>query len=160
MSQDPLAPIEPRGIFDGLRWGWILRGALLDIVLTAAASIPLLLLLAGPAAFSEDQEVANEAMEIALTSPEGLFWTMLIGLSATAVGACYGARRAGAHHVRHGGWVAVVSLVLGLPFLLVAGSQGGAANPLWYDALSIAGMLPAGLLGGLIARKLEGAAAP
>ena len=159
MSQDPLAPIEPQGIFDGLRWGCIIRGALLDIVLTAVASIPLLFLLAGPAAFSDDQEVANEAMDRALTSPEGLFWTMLIGFSATVIGAYYGARRAGTHHVRHGGWVAVVSLALGLPLLLLAGSQGGAANPLWYDALSIAGMLPAGLLGGLIAHKLGGAAA-
>ncbi len=157
MSQGPPAPIEPHGIFDGLKWGCIVRGALLDILLTAIASIPLVLLLAGPAAFSENQEVADEAMERALTSPEGLFWGMLIGFSATVAGACYGALRAGTHYLRHGGWVAVVSLALGLPLLLLPTTQGSAANPFWYDAISITGMLPAGLLGGLLARKFRGA---
>jgi hypothetical protein len=159
VRQDPFAPIEPEGILDGLRWGCILRGALLDIGLTIAASIPLLLVLAGPTAFSEDADIANETMDQALTSPEGLFWSMVIGLLATVVGAYYGARRAGSHHLRHGGWVAVVSLALGLPFMLLSGGQGGAGNPFWYDALSIVCMLPAGLLGGLTARKLGGDAA-
>ena len=159
MRQDPLAPIEPEGILDGLRWGCIVRGALLDIGLTVAASIPLLLVLAGPTAFSEDVDAANEAVDRALTSPEGLFWTMVIGLLATVVGGYYGARRAGSHHLRHGGWVAIVSLTLGLPFLLLSSGQGDAGNPFWYDALSIVGMLPAGLLGGIIARQLGKAAA-
>jgi cellobiose-specific phosphotransferase system component IIC len=159
LRQEPLAPIEPEGILDGLRWGCIIRGALLDIGLTVAASIPLLLVLAGPAAFSEDADTANEAMDQALASPEGLFWTMVIGLLATVGGGYYGARRAGSHHLRHGGWVAVVSLTLGLPFVLLSGGQGDAGNPFWYDALSIVCMLPAGLLGGIIARRLGGAAA-
>jgi hypothetical protein len=159
VRQEPLAPIEPEGILDGLRWGCIFRGALLDIGLTIAASIPLLLVLAGPAAFSENTDIANEAMDQALTSPEGMFWSMVIGLLATVVGAYYGARRAGSHHLRHGGWVAVVSLALGLPFLLLSSSQAVASNPLWYDSLSIAFVLPAGLLGGLLARQLGGTAA-
>lgn len=159
MSHDLRAPIEPDGLFDGLRWGCIVRGALLDIVLTTVASIPLVLLLAGPAAFSEDDDGANEAIGQALASPEGLFWGTLIGFSATAVGACYGALRAGTHHVRHGGWVAVVSLVLSLPFYFLPATESSVASPLWYEVLTMAGMLPAGLLGGLVARRFRGAAA-
>ena len=159
MRQDPLAPIEPERILDGLRWGCIVRGVLLDIVLTIAASIPLLLVLAGPTAFSEDADTANEAVYTVLTSPEGLFWTLVIGLLGTVVGGYYAARRAGSHHLRHGGWVAVVSLALSLPFVLLSAGQGDAGNPFWYDALSIVCMLPAGLLGGMIARQFGGAAA-
>ena len=159
MSSSQPLPLEPDGVFDGLRWNCIVRGAFLDIVLTAVASVPLILFLAGPVAFSEDEQVADEVMDEALASPEGLFLGALVGLSATVAGAYYGARRAGAHYVRHGGWVAVVSLLVALPLAFLPGVQSSIPNPPWYDVLTIAGMIPAGLLGGVIARRLGDAAA-
>lgn len=158
MSPSPPVPIGPDGLLDGLRWGCIIRGALLDIVLTAIASVPLLLVLAGSAAFSEDRDAADRAIDQALASPEGLLWGALLGLGATVAGAWYGAARAGDSHVRHGGWVAIVSLALALPLYFVT-AQSAIPNPLWYEVLTMAGMLPAGLLGGLMARELRGDAA-
>jgi hypothetical protein len=152
VSDLPRAPIEPEGIFDGLRWDCIVRGALLDIVLTVVGSVPLILFLAGSDAFSEDQHASDQAIERALTSPEGVLWGTLLGLAATLAGSCYGAWRAGQHHVRHGGWVAVVSLVLALPLSLVSAPR---SVPLFYELLGLVGMLPAGLLGGLVARRLQ-----
>jgi hypothetical protein len=152
MSAPSPAPIQPEGVFDGLRWGCIFRGALLDIALTVAGSIPLALWLAGPD--------AREALDRALTSPEGLLWSALLGLAATIVGAWYGARRAGALHVRHGGWIAVVSIALGLPFQLLSAGGSAGAYPFWYEAAGLAAMLPAGMLGGLLASRSVAAAPP
>jgi cellobiose-specific phosphotransferase system component IIC len=143
-------PIQPEGFLDGLRWGCILRGALLDIALTVAGSIPLTLWLAGPGALSEDETTAREALD-ALSSPEALFWGAVLGIAATIVGAYYGAHRAGTLHVRHGGWVAVVSIVLGLPFMLLSAAETSAAQPSWYEAIGMIAMLPAGMLGGFLA---------
>ena len=150
---DPLPPIEPDGLFDGLQWGCILRGALLDIVLTVLGSVPLTLLLVGPADLPQDEEAAAEALRQAMVTPEGLFWGLVLGIAATAVGGWYGAQRAGALHLRHGGWVAVVSMVLGLPFYAAPSEAGAAATPLWYEFAGLVAMLPAGLLGGWIAAR-------
>jgi hypothetical protein len=143
-------PIRPEGMFDGLRWSWVFRGALLDLALTIAGSIALTLWLAGSAAFSQDEAVAREALERAFSSPEGLAAGALLGLTATLVGAWYGARGAGVLHVRHGGWIAVMSLVLGLPLQLAG---GGSDYPFWYEALGMTAMLPVGMLGGLLASR-------
>jgi hypothetical protein len=154
MASSPHTPIQPEGIFDGLRWGCVLRGALLDIALSIAASIPLVLWLAGPGAMSEDEATAREAMDRALASPEGLLWSAAIGLAATVIGAWYGARRAGALHVRHGGWVAVASVVIGLPLQLSSASDPAGTPPFWYEAAGLAAMIPAGMLGGFLAGRL------
>ena len=133
-----------------IRWGCVVRGALLDLVLTMVGSVPLLLPLAGPEAFSED-ETAQAAVDQALASPEGLLWGAVMGLMATVIAAWYGARRAGVHPLRHGGWVAVVSATLAVPFLLVPGTTSSIPTPVWYEAASLAAMLPAGLVGGALA---------
>jgi len=151
-------PIQPDGILDGLRWGCVLRGAVLDIALTLVLSIPLVLWLAGPAAFSEDDAAAQKTVDQALSSPEGLFWGAVLGLAATIIGAYYGARRAGALHVRHGGWVAVVSMALVFP-LQLSSTAASSAAPLWYEILSLAAMIPAGLLGGFLASRVRKAPA-
>ena len=159
MSSPSPAPIEPDGLLDGLDWGSILRGALLDVFLTILASIPLLLYLAGPEAFAEDESVASQAVDEALASPEGLALSFAIGFAGTVAGAYYGSRRAGAFHVRHGGWIAVVSLLLAVPFYLVPGAGSTPSIPLWYDVLGILATVPAGLLGGLLARAADSGAA-
>ncbi len=148
-------PIQPAGFLDGLQWRWIFRGALLDIALTFAGSIPLTLWLAGPAAFSEDDAAAQDALE-ALSSPEGLFWGAVLGLTATIVGAYYGARRAGRLQAVHGGWVAVVSILLGLPFYFLSASEPISSYPLWYEVVGLIAMVPAGMLGGVLASRMGG----
>ena len=59
MNEPIPGPIEPEGIFTGIHWGCVVRGAVLDLFLTFAAGIPVMLWLAGDAAFSEDQEAAS-----------------------------------------------------------------------------------------------------
>ncbi len=159
MNSPSPVPIEPDGLFDGLDWGSVFRGALLDLFLTLAASIPLLVWLADPTAFGEDGPAANQAIDQALASPEGLFWGAVLGLAATVAGACYGAHRAGAFHVRHGGWIAVLSLLLGLPLYFIPGAEPTTPNPLWFDVFGILAMVPAGLLGGFLAREVARPAA-
>jgi len=125
--------LEPEGVFDGLKWGCIVRGA----------------------SFSDDEEVATRATDEALASREGMVLSALVGLSATVIGAYYGARRARTLHIRHGGWVAITSLLLGLPFMFLPGAQSNVPTPVWYDALTMVAMLPAGVLGGAIAKRRD-----
>jgi hypothetical protein len=154
---DRPSPIEPDGIFDGLRWSAILRGAVLDNVLTLVASIPVMLYFAGTQAFAEDEQTANRAMDSALASPEFLACQFAVGLSVTVYAAYWASRRAGLLYLRHGGWTAVASAVLGSAFLLVPdASAAGSAPPLWYEALSLGLMIPAGVLGGWLARVRGG----
>ena len=152
MSHYPPSPIEPDGIFDGILWGCVIRGALVDLALSIVAGIPLAIWLAGVELLSEDPEVSDAVLDSALASPEGLFWGALLGLLATVVGAFYGANRAGGHYIRHGGWVAMTSLVLGMLLLLVPGGGSSPSAPVWYDFFCMVAMLPAGILGGYLAQ--------
>jgi hypothetical protein len=154
-----LPSIEPEGLLDGMRWRAVLFGVVVDIVLTGVAAAMLILWLAGPDAFSHDEEVAAQALAAALASPQYLVSSLVTGLLATLIGAFAGARRAGIFHVRHGGWVAVVSTVFGFSLYLLPGVHAEPTPPFWYDAVGIALVLPAGLLGGLLAAFRNPAAA-
>lgn len=145
-------PVEPEGVFDGLRWSPILRGAVLDNVLSFVAMLPIALYLAGPDAFSEDEESASQAIEGAAAEPEFLLWSFVVGGAVTVYAGYWAARRAGVFHLRHGGWTAVASALLASLFLLAPGATAGTAPPIWYDALSLALIVPAGVLGGWLAR--------
>jgi hypothetical protein len=94
-------------------------------------------------------------MEALFAEPRFLLWSMVLGLSCTVLGGFVGARRAGALHVRHGGWVAVASAVISLLFMLLPEDASGVAVPLWYDAIGWVLLLPAGLLGGALAGTLH-----
>ena len=160
MTQPRPTPIQPDGILDGLKWGCIFRGAVLDIALTWLVSIPLTLLLIGPGVLSKDDATFEDALRQALSSPEGLLWSAVLGLAATIIGAYYGARRAGTLHVSHGGWVAAVSVILGLPFYLLSTAESASAYPMWYEAVGLAAMVPAGMLGGYLASRGRGVNGP
>jgi putative membrane protein (TIGR04086 family) len=149
-------PIEPDGIFDGLNWGAILLGALVDFALTMVAALPLMLWFAGPAAFSEDEAASERAIDQATQSPEFLLTFLVVGLAATAYGGYVGARRAGAHHLRHGGWVAVASALLAFLSMLLPGTTETSPSPVWYEALALGLMLPAGVFGGFLAMRRSG----
>ncbi len=153
------SPIEPDGLFDGLRWSSILRGAVLDNVLTFVVLLPIMLYFAGADAFAEDEESANRAMDRAIAAPAFLACSFVVGLSITVYAGFWASRRAGLLHVRHGGWTAVASAALGSLFLLVPGATEGASPPLWYDALAMALMIPAGVFGGWLASRADGPAA-
>jgi len=151
--------IEPDGLFDGLRWSLILRGAVLDNVLTFLASIPIILLVAGADAFSKDEETARRAIDRAVVAPEFLFWSFIVGISITVYAAFWASRRARVFYLRHGGWTAVASAVLASLFLLVPGAAAGPAPPLWYTGLALSLMVPAGVFGGWLASRVGGPAA-
>ena len=152
LSERPL-PIEPDGLFDGLRWSLILRGAVMDNVLTLIASLPILFFFAGADAFSDDEKIANQAIDQATVTPEFLACVFIVGLSITVYASFWAARRAGVLHTRHGGWTAVTSAVLGSMLLLAPGATTGPSPPYWYDAVSLALMIPAGVMGGWLAAR-------
>jgi hypothetical protein len=143
--------IEPQGLLDGIRWRAVLFGVVVDTALTVFASGILLLWAAGPEVSSLDEEAAAQAIAAALISPEYLLASLVVGLLATLIGAYAGASRAGTSHVRHGGWIAVCSAVLGFSLYLLPGPHTEPTPPFWYDAVGLALILPAGLLGGLLA---------
>ena len=155
-----LPSIEPEGLLKGMRWRAVLFGVVVDIVLTGVAAAILILWVAGSDAFSLDEEVAAQALAAALTSPQYLLSSLVAGLLATLIGGYAGARRAGIFHVRHGGWIAVFSTVFGFSLYLLPGASSEPTPPFWYDAVGIALVLPAGLLGGLVAARRDPAAAP
>lgn len=148
----PSRPIEPEGLLDGLQWSSILLGAALDNVLTLLGYALLIGWLAGGEAPSEEMDEA--AFQQLLSSPEFLVLGLGVGVSATVVAAFIGARRAGVHHVRHGGWIAVCSVALSLLLYLVPGSEPGADPPIWYEALGWCLLLPSGLAGGYLASRV------
>ena len=148
------SPIEPDGVFDGLRWSPILRGAVLDNLLTFLALSPIMLFVAGTEAFSEDEEIVKHAIDRAIVAPEFLLWSFIVGILITAYAAFWAARRAGLLHLRHGGWTAVASAVLASLFLLVPGATEGPAPPFWYNSLALAVMVPAGVFGGWLASNV------
>jgi hypothetical protein len=148
-------PIQAHGVFDGILWRPVFKWAVLDIVLTMLALIPIMLYIAGPAALSEDDAIANPALDQALASTGFMMLSFVVGLAVTIFASYWAARSAGSLHVRHGGWTAVVSAVLGTAFLLLPADPSSTPSPLWYNALSLALMLPAGLFGGWIAMLRE-----
>jgi hypothetical protein len=146
-------PIEPDGLLDGLQWGSILFGAVLDNVLTILGFGVLTASLAGEDAFSQDQEAAERALQELASSPEFLLCGLLLGVVATATAAFLGSRRAGAHHVRHGGWIALCSAALAVVPYLLPGSEPAPSPPLWYEAIGWCLLLPSGLAGGYLAAR-------
>jgi hypothetical protein len=158
MADRPL-PIEPDSVFSGLRWAPIVRGAVLDNVLTLFASFPIMFYFGGAEAFAEDEETATQAVNQALAALGFLVCVFVVGLLITVYAAFWASRRAGLLHLRHGGWTAVTSAVLACVFLLLPGAAAGPALPLWYDVLGLAFMVPAGLFGGWLASDARSPAA-
>ncbi len=150
----PSPSIDPEGVFDGLRWAPILAGALLDNALTMIAMFPITFFAAGAEAMSEDPATAQEAMEHAMDRPEFLALSFAAGAAITTFAAFWAARRAGVLHVRHGGWTAVVSALLACALFLLPGAAAEPRPPLWFEALGLAVMIPAGVVGGWLASRL------
>jgi hypothetical protein len=74
----------------------------------------------------------------------------IVGLCVTGVGGYVAARLGGTRHVHYGIAVGGGALVV---WLLVELLVPADALPGWYDIASVLGVVPAGMLGGLIAAK-------
>jgi len=142
-------PIQPAGVFEGLRPGAILIGVIIDNLATLVASSLLVSLFAAELAREHGEELPEEAIELLLTSPEFLLASLVVGLLCTVFAAYVGARRAACFCVRHGAWIAVGSAISSLVFY--ASAEPGPRPPLWFDLIGFAMMIPAGALGGLLA---------
>ena len=143
-------PIEPTGVFDGLRPGAILIGIVVDNLATFVASAMLLSFFAAGLADEYGGDLPEEAFESLLASPEFLLASLAVGLLCTVFAAYVGAKRAARFFVRHGVWIAIGSAFCALFSYVVAGQQGP-HPPLWFDLVGFTLMIPAGALGGLLA---------
>ena len=156
-------PIEPTGVFDGLRPGAILIGVVVDNLATFVASSILIGLFAAGLADDQGGELPERALEPLLASPEFLLASLAVGLLCTVFAAYVGAKRAARFFVRHGVWIAIGSAFCALFSYVVAGQQGP-HPPLWFDLVGFTLMIPAGALGGLLAdhhlRKLNSRGQP
>jgi hypothetical protein len=117
----------------------IVVGALVDNIVTMFIMMLLMTALVSQG-LSQDEVVAR------MKSPSGLLLNLIIGLGCTCLGGYVAGRIARQSEVLHGSLVAGAGMVLAL-LLRESGLPG------WYDILGFAGMLPAGMLGGHMARQ-------
>jgi hypothetical protein len=117
----------------------IVVGALVDNVGTMFIMMLLMTALV-TRGLSQDEVVAR------LKSPSGLLLNLIIGLGCTCLGGYVAGRIARRSEVLHGGLVAGAGMVLAL-LLRESGLPG------WYDVIGFTAMLPAGMLGGHMARQ-------
>ena len=143
-------PIEPTGVFDGLRPGAILIGIVVDNLATFFATAMLVSFFAAGLAEEHGGDLPEEALESLLASPEFLLASLAVGLLCTVFAAYVGAKRAACFFIRHGAWIAVGSALSALILFAIAGPQGP-RPPLWVDLVGFTLMIPAGVLGGLLA---------
>ncbi len=117
----------------------VIAGAIVDNVVTMAVMLLLMTALASQG-ISQDEVVAR------MKTASGEFLSLIIGLVGTVLGGYVAGRMAGRAEVMHGALVAGIGMLVAL--LL---RESGV--PTLYDIAGFAGMLPAGMLGGLTARQ-------
>jgi hypothetical protein len=141
------APIRPEGILEGIRPGAVLRGFLLDNVLTIAIALVLV------AAVLDEGLASSSAEEIDAVFASTRFALLLLplGLLCTVLGGCVAGSHAGIAHVKNGVAVGVADVALALISLLVPPT--GPEPPLWIDLLGFGLVLPAAAAGGALARR-------
>ena len=142
--------IEVPGIFTGLRPRAILLGVVVDNLATLLASLVLVTSFAARQGLGPDGEVSDEALESLASSAEFLLASLVAGLACTSLGGFVGARRAGSSFARHGGWIGVGSAVVALLLSLSSGPNPS-PPPLWFELAGYLLVIPAGVLGGLLA---------
>lgn len=143
-------PIEAPGIFEGLRPRAILIGVVVDHLATLVASFVLVSAFAAQQGWEPSGEIPEDAVESLAASPEFLLASLVVGLACTSLGGFVGARRAGGSFARHGGWIGVLSALLGL-LLQISSEPGASPPPLWLEFIGYLLVVPAGVLGGFLA---------
>jgi hypothetical protein len=142
--------IEAQGILEGLSPRAILLGVIVDNLATLVASLILVSIFAARAGLGQDGEISEEALGALASSPEYLLASLGVGLACTSLGGFVGARRAGSSCARHGGWVGVGSALMALVMQLSSGPNPS-PPPLWLELAGYLLVIPAGVLGGLLA---------
>ena len=113
-------------------------------------------MLFAPEVLTSEPAEADAAIAALYASAAFNLLELAVGLACTALGAFTGALRAGLLHVRHGGWIAVTSTALFAFFALAQPPDAAAqAVPLWREALGWILILPAGVVGGALARGVQ-----
>ena len=117
----------------------VIVGAIVDNVGTMVVMLFLMTALASQG-ISQDEVIAR------MKSQSGLLLNLILGLGCTFLGGYVAGRMARRSEVLHGALVAGAGMVLALLY-----RESGL--PPWYDIIGFAGMLPAGMFGGHIARQ-------
>lgn len=156
---DPDRPpaIEAPGLFDGLRPNAILLGVIVDTIATLVASVVLVSVFAARKGIGRDDELTPELLDTLGSSPEFLLASLVVGLACTSLGGFVGARRAGRAFARHGGWIGVGSALVALALALSSGPVRS-PPPLWFELAGYLLVIPAGVVGGLLAGALAASA--
>ena len=146
MHEQPAPELEPQGFFTGIRPLAVVIGALVDNVTTLILSLLLLSIVAS--SYGESLgELDESALEALSRDPGVLVSSMVLGSFCTGFGGFMAARIAASHRARHGAFVGLFAIAMGL----VSYGSGTAAHPpvpLWYDLLGFGLLVPVGALGG------------
>ena len=148
-------PIEPDGPLSGLRVGAVLVGFIVDNVATALAGILIYFLILLRVGWNLEGEIPEEALESASDSAEFLVSMAIVGTLCTVLGGYVASRRAARFYVRHGAFVGIADILLGLVLLAVSPPE---PSWLWFDLLGFIVVVPAGATGGYLAKRRERAA--
>ncbi len=150
---DSFDPIEPRGIFHGIRARAVLRGFLWDTGLSIVFGLILAHHLLRDGLLGSSEAEADAVFG----SPEFNLLFLPIGLCCTAFGAYLAAVRCPGAETANALGVGLASLLLGLVGSLVPSPAG--YPPVWITAVGIALVLPAAAVGGALASARRSAAA-
>ncbi len=128
----------------GIHFTAILFGFAADTLATFAVAAALIF--AMTEAGIPEKEIAAR-----MNGLSGLLLMLIFGLGFTVMGGYIAGRKAGRSELLHGAIVAGAGIILGL-FLR------DTSLPVWYEIVSFAGMIPAGMAGGYLARHRTGRA--
>lgn len=142
--------IEPGGIFSGLKAWPIFAGVIADIVSTYILGTILLFILLF---MKHGKDIPQEALNNVTIIDDNILWFSILGMICTVLGGFVGSRMAGAEEIRHGGWIGAVSLMFSV--LMELNTDTGETYPEWLTIVSVAVVIPAGVLGGYIALILK-----
>lgn len=123
----------------GLKFKAVFLGVLVDTTGTLAIATILIFAMAASG-------LPGEEITARMHGFSGILLMLILGLGFTLVGGYVAGHTAGQSELLHGAIVAGTGLVLGLFF-----RETGL--PLWYEIISFAAMVPAGMAGGYIARE-------
>ncbi len=141
------APIEPTGFFTGIQLRPVITGVALD---TIASYV--LIELYFSFAVAKGAATNEEAIAAYLLTSEGLMASLLLGSLGTAIGGFYAGYKAGRLEMKHGGLVAIGSIIVSLLMQVVTPET---EMPDWFIGLSLTAAIPAGVLGGFLAEVFK-----
>ena len=141
---------EPGGMFSGLKAWPIFAGAITDIIFTYLFGTILLFVFLYR---KYGADIPQEALTNITIVDDNIVWFSILGFICTMLGGFVGSRMAGSEEIRHGGWVGAVSLIFSVLMELNTGT--GEAYPQWLTIISVAIVIPAGVLGGYIASAIK-----